>query len=459
MFKSFCLSTIVAARLRTGAFIADASSRFYVSQHQAPSTIPHYGQLKGKSVLVSTGDQVSAARAMIGLDGWVRRLVLRPPGFPEAQVAKILRDGEIDAIISNDSKVSDVFEVTPITRVRDDWRDLKNAESVTEWVLFTSGTSGPPKMAAHTLSGLTSSFYNRQQPESRAAWATFYDIRRFGGLQILLRAITGGCTLILGTEGEPLRDHLARLRDSGVTHVSGTPSHWRRVIMSAHAHLITPSYIRLSGEVADQATLDGLQALYPKARVIHAYASTEAGLGFEVDDGLEGFPVTYLARNRECEIQVRDGTLHIRSSRAALRYLSHASQSVAGTDGFVDTGDLVAEREGRLYFQGRRDGVINVGGQKVHPEEVEALLTRHPFVQLSLVRPQKNSVVGSLVVANVVLADDASRPLKDPDLRSLEEELRSYCTENLPRHMVPAFIRFVPSLPTTSAGKLSRQNA
>ena len=72
----------------------------------------------------------------------------------------------------------------------------------------------------------------RHQPAAAGSippvWGTFYDIRRYGGLQILLRALVGEGSMVLAEPGEPLRDQLARLARIGVTHLTGTPSHWRR---------------------------------------------------------------------------------------------------------------------------------------------------------------------------------------------------------------------------------------
>jgi hypothetical protein len=116
-------------------------------------------------------------------------------------------------------------------------------------------------------------------------WATFYDIRRYGGLQIFLRAVVGGSSLVLFEPGEPLTDYVARLIARGVTHISGTPSHWRKLLMSGSISHFSPRYVRLSGEIADQAVLDGLAKAFPNASIGHAYASTEAGVGFAVTDG------------------------------------------------------------------------------------------------------------------------------------------------------------------------------
>ena len=168
-------------------------------------------------------------------------------------------------------------------------------------------------------------------------------------------------------------------RRRGVTHISGTPSHWRRALMSGAAQLLKPAYVRLSGEVADQVLLDQLHATYPAARIAHAFASTEAGVAFDVNDGRAGFPADFIDGARGgIDMKVEDGTLRIRSQRTAARYLGAAAKDLASGDGYVDTGDLVELIDGRYYFRGRKGGVINVGGLKVYPEEVEGVLNADP---------------------------------------------------------------------------------
>ena len=152
------------------------------------------------------------------------------------------------------------------------------------------GDDGRSEDGEHSLEGLTGAIKPAPPRERPLIWGTFYDIRRYGGLQIFLRAILGPGSLVLSHAGEPVADHLARLARHGVTHLSGTPSHWRRALMSPACTTIAPEYVRLSGEIADQAVLDNLRRTFPDASVGHAYASTEAGVGFEVTDGLEGFP-------------------------------------------------------------------------------------------------------------------------------------------------------------------------
>ena len=183
-------------------------------------------------------------------------------------------------------------------------------------------------------------------------WATFYDIRRYGGLQIFCAPSPGRGSLTLRGAGETVDDFLIRAGAAGVTHISGTPSHWRLVLMNRAARRIDPDYVRLSGEIADQAVLDALSALYPRARVAHAYASTEAGVGFEVDDGRAGFPASYLAeRDNGVAMRIVDGSLRVRSDRAALRYLGADAPELRDAEGFVDTGDMIEAARRSLPFR------------------------------------------------------------------------------------------------------------
>jgi acyl-CoA synthetase (AMP-forming)/AMP-acid ligase II len=314
-----------------------------------------------------------------------------------------------------------------------------------------------PKIVSHTLEGLTHAIVAEGPARGASAvWATFYDIRRYGGLQIYLRAVIGGGSMVLSEAGESLADHVSRLAARGVTHISGTPSHWRKLLMSGVRSNFSPRYVRLSGEIADQAVLDGLARAFPHASIGHAYASTEAGVGFAVDDGREGFSADLIGRNRDgVEMKIVDGSLRIRSQRTARAYIGAAASPLADAEGFVDTGDIVELRGERYHFVGRRGGIINIGGLKVHPEEVEAVINRHAQVRMSRVRSRKSPITGALVVADVVLAEGTD----DGRLEALRKEVLAECKASLAAHKVPAVIRFVAELDVTPAGKLARDDA
>jgi acyl-CoA synthetase (AMP-forming)/AMP-acid ligase II len=248
--------------------------------------------------------------------------------------------------------------------------------------------------------------------------------------------------------------YLERAGALGVTHISGTPSQWRNALAYEQSRAIAPRYIRLSGEIADQAILDSLRERYPQAQVAHVYASTEAGVGFDVDDGREGFPADLIGQQGGAvEMKILDGSLRVRSSRTASRYVGPNAPPLMDTDGFIDTGDLVEQRGPRCYFVGRRGGIINVGGLKVHPEEVEAVINRHPEVRACLVRSRRNLITGQIVVADVVLrADHASAGALDR-CADVKREILADCRRALANYKVPAAIRFVAALEMAATGK------
>src|SRR5213594_2062396 len=253
--------------------------------------------LRGRSVLVATRDQLTAALALIELDAIARRLVLCPPDLPAEHLPFVAATAAVDALVSDQTAprggapgIGTVVTCTP--KIAPAARE-RTERYQTEWILLTSGTPGDP-----------------------AVWSTFYDIRRYGGLQIFLRALLGGGSMVLSSAQESTADFLIRAGAHGVTHISGTPSHWRRALMSPSVRRITPRYVRLSGEIADQAILDHLRAFFPNAGITHAFASTEAGVAFDVGDGLAGFPASLIGRqNADVEMKVEDGSLRIRFAR------------------------------------------------------------------------------------------------------------------------------------------------
>jgi len=416
-------------------------------------------ELRGKCVLLATTDQFRASAALIVLDGIARRVVLFPPDVSLDHLAYVANTAEANVLVTDNAEAANaqhgIDQILMYSRTATPVPVDRGEQLETEWILLTSGTTGQPKLAVHTLGSLADSAWETRPNAASIVWSTFYDMRRYGGLHIFLHAALTGTSLVVSSALEPVADFLLRAGAHGVTHISGTPSHWRRALMSPWAGRIAPEYIRMSGEIVDQAILNQVNAQYPYARIEHTFASTEAGVGFNVSDGLMGFPPEMLTRNPKIEMKIEDGTLKIRSTRTATRYLGSKSPALKDTSEFVDTGDTVELREGRYYFTGRRDGIINVGGFKVHPEEVEAVINRHPQVAMSLVKAKKSPITGALVVADVVL-----KPLNgEKEADALRSGILRFCSAELDAHKVPVAINLVPMLTIGESGKLVRRHA
>jgi acyl-coenzyme A synthetase/AMP-(fatty) acid ligase len=427
----------------------------------ANATLPpaERGRLEGKAVLLALPRQLSLVAALVALDGIAGRLILWPNDEPITDLAATMAYCGADAVVTSwppcEDGSTEPAEPAPVVPT------IPLAGLETAWVLFTSGSTGTPKMVVHTLRSLGGHLIGRPSPGGKSpVWSTFYNVCRYGGLQIVLRTLLCGGSLLLARQDETPASFLTRAAAAGASHFLGTPSHWRRVLLSPEHRLISPAYVRLSGEVANQAILDQLRCAYPDAILVHAFASTEAGLGFEVPDGQAGFPAAYLTEAQAgVDIRVAGGTLQLRSARRASQVLGFAVKPLADDQGFVDTGDEVVLQGGRYMFAGRRDGVINVGGRKVHPEEVESVINQHPAVQMSRVAARRNPITGAIVTAEIV-----SRPMQDgaggsQNGLTLEDDIKSFCRERLPPHKVPAIITQVANLPIAASGKMVRLRA
>jgi len=443
--------------LSTRRFISDASSRIAVADLAGCGTLDASPEaLRGRSVVISSTRQLPTVLALLQLDGVAHRVLLCPPDLASAHMPLIMDEADADVVVSDGTGpaaepptpvriISCGTALAPATTPRD-------RSGTTEWLLLTSGTTARPKIVVHTLASLIAPLEDGLSVSSEAVWGTFYDVRRYGGLQILLRALLGGGSLVLSQSGETARDFLARAGQSGVTHISGTPSHWRRALMSEIPSCFSPKYVRLSGEAVDQVILNNLALAFPKASIAHAFASTEAGVAFDVRDGKAGFPATIVrGANNNIEMRVVDGSLRIRSNRMASRYLGNG-RSLVDEDGSVDTGDMVELRGDRYYFVGRREGIINVGGLKVHPEEVEAVINRHPDVQIARVRGRSSPITGAIVVADVIVR-------KPKSLTSITDEILKTCRRVLPPHKIPVIMREVQSIDIMESGKMIRRRA
>lgn len=332
------------------------------------------------------------------------------------------------------------------------------APVATLWLMTTSGTTGVPKIVTHSVASLTRSVRGTR-PEALPVWGLLYDMTRFAGMQVGLQAMTGHGTLAAIDRDAALGAQVAEMAAAGVTHLSATPTLWRRLLMAPGVEELPLRQITLGGEIAEQTVLDAIRARFPRARVTHIYASTEIGVGFAVNDGRAGFPESYLSAEAPAGLAMRveEGMLWLRPPEAhRTRYLGD-NQLDTDAEGYVRSGDRVEIRpdaEGaRVYFLGRDSGVVNVGGVKVYPERVEAVLTADPRVSLAQVAAKSSPITGNLLVATIVPADPAA------DRAALKRDLLAHAQAHLEREAVPAMWRFVDHLETNAAGKIVRSQA
>jgi acyl-CoA synthetase (AMP-forming)/AMP-acid ligase II len=271
-------------------------------------------------------------------------------------------------------------------------------------VIVTSGTTGAPKIVRHDVTSLFGAVRGAQRLD-HTVWLRTYPLGLYAGLQVLAHVILGGATLVEPPADGDVAALSDRLYDAGVTHVSATPSWWRRLLLFGDRRrlsLIELTQLTLGGEVADDAVLDGLARLWPRARITHIYATSELGRCFSVHDRRAGFPRAWLSTPTPdgVELRVEDGELCARSPNRMRGYAGAAFDPHA----WVRTGDLVEIEGDRVRFVGRLTDRINVGGNKVDPIKVEAVLRGCAALRDVKVYGKRSSIAGEIVAADVVPA-------------------------------------------------------
>lgn len=317
----------------------------------------------------------------------------------------------------------------------------------TQWLLATSGTTGAPKLIGHSLATLSRTVRRDSLRGGEFIWGLLYDPCRFAGMQVVLQSLISGSRLALPDAIEFERQ-IQVLLQHDVTALSATPSLWRKLLMDGRIASLKLRQLTLGGETADQTILDALQRRFPSSRIVHIYASTEAGTGFAVQDGRAGFPSNWLDNLANVPALRISNDNHL-LIKPPLLANGEAIASRLDTDGFLDTQDLVRMEGDRVYFLGRSTGAINVGGNKVNPEEVEACLRRVGGVLDARVFAKTSSMMGQLVAAEIIAVSG-----QEPKL--LRQQIQQFCRAELEPWQIPALLSFVDALKETAAGKRER---
>jgi acyl-coenzyme A synthetase/AMP-(fatty) acid ligase len=250
--------------------------------------------------------------------------------------------------------------------------------------------------------------------------------------------------------------------EHGATMMYGSPIHYELLTRAAHGS----SFPRLRRAISTAALLSPETAAAFQAafgcRLTQVYGVIEVGLPLWNDS--ESFQPASLGVCRapyECMILSDAGTLVqvgevgellLRGPGSFSGYVIDGAVGVPHNgDGWFATGDLVTcGADGVLTYRGRKKSVINCGGHKVFPEEVEAVLVRIPGIVAARVSAEPHPILGNIVIAEIVL---------DELVASTREEWRTICYRELSAYKVPKEFRIVTSLPLTGSGKVVRHTA
>jgi len=392
---------------------------------QALEAVRHRGIEPG-SVVAFTGDFSPSRVALFFALARAGAVVVPLGTVPADELAKRLDLGEVEWLIRHDA-IRSGFAIESTGRHAS--HSLLRALAATGHpglILFSSGSSGPPKAALHDLEPLFDKF-RTARPAMRTAGFLLFD--HIGGLNTLWHVLSNGglFACLPDRSGEAV----ARAIEEHALEVLPTsPTFINLLLLSGAIDRYDVSTLRVityGTEPMPETTLRRVREAIPGVELRQTYGLSELGILRAKSESSDSLWVKIGGEGYETRIV--DGILHIKARSAMLGYLNAAAPFDA--DGWFNTGDLVEVRGDYFRILGRVSDVINVGGQKVHPSEVESVILELPEVAQAAVSGESNPLLGHIVVARVM-------PTAPVDPAELRTRVRAHCRGRLAAYKVPA---------------------
>lgn len=353
-------------------------------------------------------------------------------------------DSDISEFEKNGLKINDklVHKVTrsEISTEISNFRDLINKikSSSSQVSIFTSGTTGRPKKITHSISSLTRTVKIKESL-SDCRWAFAYNPTHIAGIQVFLQSLFNENTLV-DVFKQPRNIINEVIKKYSITHISATPTFYR-LLLPFDEVFVNVKRITFGGEKSDSHLYEKLQAIFPNAKITNIYASTE--LGTLLHSSGEFFTIPKYYSN---DIIIKDNELLVNAK------ILGKSDDLIINDGMYRTGDIVEviSHDPIVFkFKTRISDYINIGGYKVNIQEIEEALNSISGVQMASVNVKTNSVMGNMLIANIVL-DNTNLELSE---KSIKEILKN----KLQDFKIPRIIKFVKELEFTHTGKISKK--
>lgn len=296
-------------------------------------------------------------------------------------------------------------------------------------ILFSSGSTGVPKAMIHDLDNLIDSYQGKRG--KKLTFLIFLMFDHIGGLNTLLNCLAMGVTMVFPDNRDP--EHVCQLIEKCKVNVLPASPTFLNLILISEAQtrydLSSLRMITYGTEPMPDSLLTKLKATFGRVKFLQTFGTSETGITQTTSKSSNSTFIKIDDPNTEYKIV--EGELWIRSKTQIMGYLN-SSMDRFTADGWFKTGDLVEEAEGGyIRIIGRNKELINVGGEKVLPSEVESVLFQMPGVMDCLVYAEPNPITGQMVVAKVLFKD----PVKTSEAKRL---VTSFCKDKLDRYKIPA---------------------
>jgi len=388
--------------------------------------LKHRGITSGSVVLVEASFSPSAVGLLLAL---IQASAITVPLTP---LSRVHRD-----------RFSEIAEAgcTFVVEENDEWavtmhhRPVNNpltqkliARSNPGLVIFSSGSTGEPKAVLHDFEALLEKF---RPPGLRKRTLTFLLFDHIGGMDTLFNTLANGGTLITTPSRDP--DVICRtIQDHQVHTLPTSPTFLNLLLISEtwrNYDLSSLSVIAYGTEPMPESVLARLREAFPIVKLVQTYGMSE--LGVLRTKSRESGSLWMKFTGVGFETKVVDGVLWVRTQSAMMGYLN--APDLFDAEGWLNTEDSVEVDGEYLHILGRVTDLVNVGGQKVYPAEVENVLLTMDNVRDAAVYGERNALTGNILAARVNL-------FEPEPLDGFKKRMRAFCRERLPNYKIPARI-------------------
>jgi acyl-CoA synthetase (AMP-forming)/AMP-acid ligase II len=300
-------------------------------------------------------------------------------------------------------------------------------------ILFSSGSTGKPKAMVHDADRLLQAFEKKRARNLSILIFLLFD--HIGGLNTLFNGLASGAKIVIPNSRKPQTVATA-IEQHSVKLLPASPTFLNLLLLSGACQtndLSSLRFVTYGTEPMPESLLKRLRETFPNTHFIQTFGTSETGISQTVSRASDSTQIKI--DDPDTEYKIVEGELWLRSRNQILGYLNH-EMSRFTKDGWFKTGDSVEESsDGYLTIVGRREDMINVGGEKVTPSEVESILMEISEVADCLVYGEHNAITGQNVAAQII-------PRAKTDLPALKRRIKKHCRKSLSPYKVPARIIF-----------------
>ncbi len=301
-------------------------------------------------------------------------------------------------------------------------------------ILFSSGSTGKPKAMIHNLDNLVNSFANKKEKNLKLLIFLMFD--HIGGINTLLNIFAMGSTMIIPQNRTP--EHICSLIEKHHIRVLPSSPTFLNLILISEAYkkydLSTLRMITYGTETMPDELLKRLKKIFSRVKFLQTFGTSETGIANT--SSLNSNSTYMKIDDKNLQYKIVDGELYLKSKTQILGYLN-ASMENFTDDGWFKTGDLVEVGGEHIKIIGRNKEVINVGGEKVLPNEVESVILELDEIRDVMIYPMQSPITGQMVVCDVVT---------NLDKKEAKKTIRSYCKTRLDKYKIPTKVNVVESL-------------